>query len=116
MSDDGPQIKDDDMYRLLRAGNVEEFNHRLAAGESCDLRGCDFRTVDLRGLHAAGLDLRDCYFRLADLRGVDLSKTRLEGASINDARISGASFPNELSAGEIGLSLTHGTRMRYGAG
>ncbi|HHJ14901.1 MAG TPA: pentapeptide repeat-containing protein [Gammaproteobacteria bacterium] len=101
------------MYRLLREGAIEEFNQRRASGEACDLRGCDFRTLDLRKLDADGLDLRDCYFRQADLRGLDLSGARLEGASINAAKISGVYFPPELSAEEIMLSLTHGTRMRY---
>ena len=113
MSNESPQIKDDPMYRLLREGGVEEFNSRRAGGEDCDLRGCDFRTLDLRKLDAKGLDLRDCYFRQADLRGVDLSETNLEGASINMAKISGAFFPTELTAEELNLSLTHGTRMRY---
>jgi len=113
MSNSRPEIKDDPMYRLLREGEVEDFNSRRAAGETCDLRGCDFRNVDLRQLHAKGLDLRDCYFRQTDLRGVDLSESNLEGASINAAKISGAYFPRELSADEITLSLTHGTRLRY---
>ncbi len=114
MSNEEPQIKDDPMYRLLREGEIEAFNARRAAGESCDLRGCDFRTTDLRKLDARGLDFRDCYFRQADLRGVDFSEADLEGASINAAKISGAYFPRELSAEELMLSLTHGTRMRYG--
>jgi uncharacterized protein YjbI with pentapeptide repeats len=114
MSTNQPEIKDDPMYRLLREGEIEEFNARHAAGESCDLRGCDFRTIDLRKLHAKGLDLRDCYFRQADLRGIDLSEANIEGASINAAKISGTYFPRQLSAEEIMLSLTHGTRMRYG--
>jgi uncharacterized protein YjbI with pentapeptide repeats len=113
MSNNRPEIKDDPMYRLLREGDIEEFNTRRAAGETCDLVGCDLRTIDLRKLDARGLDFRDCYFRQADLRGVDLSQTNLEGASINAAKISGAYFPKELSAEEITLSLTHGTRMRY---
>ncbi|MGI9659788.1 MAG: pentapeptide repeat-containing protein [Gaiellaceae bacterium] len=113
MSHEGPQITDDPMYRLLREAEVAAFNQRRAAGESCDLRGCDLRTLDLRELNAKDLDLRDCYLRLADLRGVDLSEANLEGASINAARISGVLFPPELSAEEIVLSLTHGTRMRY---
>ncbi|MCO6412846.1 MAG: pentapeptide repeat-containing protein [Thiogranum sp.] len=113
MSHQNPEIKDDPMYRLLREGEVEEFNARRASGETCDLTGCDFRTLDLRKLHARGLDLRDCYFRQSDLRGVDLSEANLEGASINAAKISGVYFPRELSADEIMLSLTHGTRMRY---
>jgi len=113
MSNEAPQITDDPMYRLLREGAVEEFNTRRAAGETCDLSGCDFRTLDLRKLDANGLDLRDAYFRQTDLRGVDLSGANLEGASINAAKISGAYFPPELSAEELMLSLTHGTRMRY---
>mgnify|MGYP001814204328 CR=1 FL=1 len=113
MSNERPQIKDDPMYRLLREGATEEFNTRRAAGENCDLTGCDFRTLDLRKLNAKGLDLRDCYFRQTDLRGVDLSEANLEGASINAAKISGAYFPKQLSADELNLSLTHGTRMRY---
>ena len=114
MTTNQPEIKDDPMYRLLRECEIEEFNARRAAGESCDLRGCDFRTIDLRKLHAKGLDLRDCYFRQADLRGIDLSEANIEGASINAAKISGTYFPRQLSAEEIMLSLTHGTRMRYG--
>ncbi len=113
MSNEAPTISDDPMYRLLREGAVEEFNSRRAAGETCDLRGCDFRTLDLRNLDANGLDLGDAYFRQTDLRGVDLSNANLEGASINAAKISGAYFPPELSAEELMLSLTHGTRMRY---
>jgi len=113
MSNEAPRISDDPMYRLLREGAIEEFNSRRASGETCDLRGCDFRTLDLRKLDANGLDLRDAYFRQTDLRGLDLTGANLEGASINAAKISGAYFPPELSAEELMLSLTHGTRMRY---
>lgn len=113
MSNSTPEIKDDPMYRLLREGAVEEFNARRAAGENCNLVGADLRTIDLRKLDAKGLDLRNCYFRQADLRGIDFSQSSLEGASINAAKISGAFFPRELSAEELTLSLTHGTRMRY---
>ena len=63
---------------------------------------------------ADGLDLSDGYFRQADLRGVDLSKTKLLGASIHGAKISGVYFPIDLAAEEILMSLEHGTRMRYG--
>ena len=106
MSADRPQIKDDPMYRLLREGDMETFNRRVAAGETGDLRGCDFRTIDLRNMDASGLDLSNSYFRQADLRGVDLSRATLEGASIHEAKISGAYFPSELSAEEIALSNT----------
>ena len=109
-----PQIKTDPMYQLLRDGKIAEFNKRKQAGESCDLTHCDFRHLDLREMDADGLDMSDSYFHQSDLRGIDLRNTRLQGASINCARISGVYFPAELSADEITLSLSHGTRMRYG--
>jgi len=73
----------------------------------------DFRAVDLKDLDAEGLDFSNCYFRQADLRGIDFSNTKMNGASINQATISGVLFPKELSSAEIMLSLEHGTRMRY---
>lgn len=108
-----PQIKNDALYQLLREGQIEEFNKRKAAGESADLTACDFRHVDLRGIDASGLDFSDCYFHQTDLRGVDLRQAEMQGASINGAKISGVYFPPQLTAEEIGLSLIHGTRMRY---
>lgn len=113
MSGTAPKIKTDPLYRLLREGRVEVFNQEKARGKTCDLTHCDFRGLDLRGLDADGLDFSHSYFRQADLRGIDLSRARLEGASIHSARIAGAYFPKELSAHEILLSFTHGTRMRY---
>lgn len=97
------------MYRLQRGAEIEEFDRRRAGGEGCELRNCDFRTIDLRGL-----EFGDCYPRQADPRGVDLSEANHDGASIREATISGTRFPSALSTGEITLSLTHGTRMRYG--
>ena len=114
MSDQAPAIKADPLYQLLRAGKVEEFNARRAAGETCNLTGADFRGIDLRGLDAAGLDLSNSYFRQADLRGVNLSTAILDGASLHGAKISGVYFPVDLSADEILMSLEHGTRLRYG--
>ena len=109
-----PQINQDDpLYMLLRDGQVEEFNRRIAGGESCALVGYDLRGLDLRGLEATSLDFSNCYFRQADLRGIDFSQANLEGASIHAAKISGAYFPAALRADEITLSFEHGTRMRY---
>jgi len=109
-----PLIKTDDpMYRLLRDGNIEDFNEQKQNGAQFDLTNCDFRSVDLKGLDAAGVDFSGCYFRQADLRGVDFSQSILRGASINGAKVSGVLFPKEISADEIELSLLHGTRMRY---
>jgi len=43
-----PQIQHCALYALLRAGEVEEFNRRRAAGETCELRGADLSRLDLR--------------------------------------------------------------------
>ncbi|MDE3019568.1 MAG: pentapeptide repeat-containing protein [Nitrospirota bacterium] len=94
MTRGGLRTPADNMYQLLRDGNIKEFNAKKATGDTADLKGCDFRNVDLRGV-----DFRNC---------------RMEGASINAAKVSGAYFPRELSAAEIELSLLHGTRLRYG--
>lgn len=108
-----PVVSDNPMYRLLRDGEIEEFNRRWVQDQSPSLAGCDFSGMDLRGLDADGLDLRDSAFHQADLRGVDLRTANLEGASIHGARIAGTYFPLELVAAEIDLALLHGTRMRY---
>ena len=113
MTTNTPEIKDNELYRLLRGGKMDEFNQRILDGETCDLISADFRNVDLTGINADSLDLRHCYFRMSNLRGVDFSNARLEGASIHGAQISGVFFPAELDANEILLSLEHGTRMRY---
>jgi uncharacterized protein YjbI with pentapeptide repeats len=107
------RIPNDAMFRLLREGCITEFNVKKASGEKVDSRGCDLRGLDLRGLDADGLDFSNSYFRQSDLRSVDFQKVRLEGASINAAKISGAYFPAELTASDIGLSLLHGCRTRY---
>lgn len=107
-----PQTPHCALYSLLRAGEVEEFNRRRAAGETCELRGTDLSRLDLRKLDARGLDLRDCYFRMSDLRGVDFREARLEGASLAQAHVSGCYFPDEIPAAELQLALEHGTRIR----
>ena len=108
-----PEIKDDEMYRLLREGKIDEFNQRKANGDSCDLTGADFRNVSLVGLDVSDLDLSNSYFRMSNLRGLDLRNTNMEGASIHGAQISGVYFPDALDATEIEMSLLHGTRLRY---
>ena len=108
-----PVVSDDPMYRLLRDGEIKEFNARKAGGQSARLRGCDFSGMVLKGMDADGLDLQDGFFHDTDLRGVDLRKANLQGASIHGARIAGVYFPAELSPEGIELSLEHGTRLRY---
>ncbi len=108
-----PRISDCDMYRLLRAGEIEEFNRRRREGEQCNLVATDLSRLDLRELDARGLDMRDCYFRNSDLRGIDFRASQLEGASFAQAHISGCYFPPEISPFELELALERGTRIRY---
>lgn len=110
-----PIVHQNALYDLLRAEQIDEFNKRIAAGQTSEglLRGGDFRGLDLRNLEADGLDLRDAYFRGADLRGVDFSKANVEGASFCQAHISGCYFPKEVSANEIRVSFDLGIRVRY---
>jgi len=110
-----PHIPNDNMFKLLRMGQTQEFNALRQQGKSCELKGTDLRGSDLRGLDASGLDMSNCYLRQSDLRGVDFSETNLHGASIHNAQIGGTFFPRELSSSEIRLSFELGTRMRYRA-
>jgi uncharacterized protein YjbI with pentapeptide repeats len=112
MKESQPRQPADPLYGLLREGDVEEFNRRRKAGETCDLRACDLRGLDLHELDVAGLDFSDCYFRQADLRGLDLRGCKMEGASLHDAHVSGVYFPRQLAAPEIEMSVRLGTRMR----
>src|ERR1700730_12565211 len=100
-------------YLLLREVRTEDFNRRRKAGETCDLRGCYFRGLDLRGVDVASIDFSDCYFRQADLRGLDLRTCPMEGASLHAAHVSGAYFPSKLAPEEIDMSVRLGTRMRH---
>lgn len=107
-----PRISQDPLYQLLRSEDVAEFNKLKAQGKSCDLTGCDFRGLDLREMDVRGLDLSHAYFRGADLRSIDFRGSKLSGASLADAKISGCFFPEDISAQEILMSVTQGTRLR----
>lgn len=107
-----PRITQDPLYQLLRDEKVAEFNKLKAQGKSCDLTSCDFRGLDLRDMDVRSLDLSNAYFRGADLRSIDFRGCRLNGASLADAKISGCFFPEDISAQEILMSVTQGTRIR----
>lgn len=108
-----PKVHDNALYQLLHNERVADFNARHDEGKTAELRGGNYRGLDLRNLDADGLDFSDAYFRGADLRGIDFRNTLLEGASMIDAKISGCYFPKELSPEEVRLSITQGTRLRY---
>lgn len=105
---------DHPLYEILRNEDIKAFNAGKAElSELPSFASGDFRGLDMRGMDAKGLDFRHAYFRGSDLRGIDFSKSRMEGASIASAKISGCYFPHRLEADEIVMSLNHGTRMRY---
>jgi uncharacterized protein YjbI with pentapeptide repeats len=108
-----PRQLESPLYLLLHNEDIEGFNTQRTQGGDLDFTDGDFRGLDLRLIDADGVNFTNGYFRGADLRGVDLRTTRMDGASIAHAQISGAYFPIELSADEIVMSLTYGTRMRY---
>ena len=104
-------VRDSVAVMLLREEKYEEFNEH-AAENSLSLENADLRMVDLRRANLTKANLRGAYLRNADMRGVDLSDADLTGASLHDAWISGCLFPINISAEEISLSVTFGTRMR----
>jgi uncharacterized protein YjbI with pentapeptide repeats len=108
-----PKMLDDEMFQLLRAGNVAEFNEKRDLSQEYDLSGTDLSRIDLRGLITDNINFEDAYFRMTDMRGIDFRDAKMEGASFAGANISGCYFPKELRADEVLFSLEHGTRVRY---
>ncbi|KTC34913.1 hypothetical protein AO265_06540 [Pseudomonas sp. ABAC61] len=106
-----PKLLDTALFALLHKDDITGFNRERPNDGSIDMRGGDFRGLDLRELNAQGIDFTDAYFRSADLRGLDLRSACMEGASLAHAQISGAYFPVELT--EILMSVNFGTRLRY---
>ncbi|MFT6368667.1 MAG: hypothetical protein ACJARI_004133, partial [Bacteroidia bacterium] len=99
-----PYIKKDPLYQLLRNEDIKGFNEQRDQIDSSELTSGDYRARDLRYMNAKDLDFSNSYFRNCDLSGIDFRQTNLEGASILDAKVSGAYFPAELDAAEIRLS------------
>ncbi len=109
---DGLPVMKNELHGLLRDGKIEEFNAKRKKNGKVDLSQCNLRGIDLRGMDTTNVDFSNSYLRQADLRGLDLRTCNLEGASINQAVISGAYFPDSISAEEIRLSHDIGTRIR----
>ena len=108
-----PKVLDDDMYQLLRMGEIEKFNETRDLSIEFDLSGTDLSRIDIRGLITDKINFEDVYFRMTDMRGVDFRNAKMEGASFAGANISGCYFPKELRSDEILFSLEYGTRVRY---
>ena len=108
-----PRVLDEEMYQLLRMGDIKTFIEKRDISVEYDLSATDLSRIDLRGLVTDNINFEDAYFRMTDLRGIDFRNAKMEGASFAGANISGCFFPKELRADEILFSLEHGTRVRY---
>jgi uncharacterized protein YjbI with pentapeptide repeats len=97
---------------ILFEENVSAFNKLVAEGKNPDLTNKNLSDLDLRAFNLKTANLSGSYLRGTNLKGVDLSEANLDKASIKNALISGCLFPRGLSACEIQLSHTLGTRMR----
>jgi len=82
-----PALLDSALYTLLHEDDITGFNQQRPPGH-----------IDMRG---------------GDFRGLDLRTACMEGASLAHAQISGVYFPVELTADEILMSVNFGTRLRY---
>ncbi|MGD9579902.1 MAG: pentapeptide repeat-containing protein [Vampirovibrionia bacterium] len=101
------------LQELLLDGKIKEFNKLVEDNNGdVDLSGLRLRSIDLKQICYKTINLEGTYLRASDLRGLDLSKANLKYASIKDAKIAGVLFPSNISAEEIMLSVTHGTRLR----
>jgi len=107
-----PRFPQDPEFKLLRVGEIGAFHKNIEERDVVDFSGSDLRGTDFRKVDIEKVILRDAYLRDADFRGCDLRGLDLEGASIQGAKISGAYLPENVSAGEIRMSLRHGTRIR----
>ncbi len=106
-------MADPHALNLIQEERYLEFNNYVDnAGGVVDLTGAHLRAYDLRKFKLQKADLSGAYLRSADLRSLDLSLAKLDGASMKEAKVSGVLFPRYLSAQEIQLSLTFGTRLR----
>jgi uncharacterized protein YjbI with pentapeptide repeats len=100
---------------LIQEEKFTQFNQLVEAqGGKVDLSGAHLRSYDLRKCNLRKANLEGAYLRTADLRALDLSEANMDGASLKEAKVSGVSFPRNISAQELMMSLQHGTRLRAG--
>lgn len=107
-----PRYLEDPAYRCLRVEDIDGYNMAIINRPEVDFSNANLRSVDLRQADLEKVILRGAYLRDADLRGCDLRHLDLEGASFHNAKVAGAYFPRNVHAGELQMSLEHGTRIR----
>lgn len=105
-----------ELYKSIIEDDTDGFNNIIqhSTGNHFDMSSHTFMSIDFRKFNLSGLsiDFTNSYFKGADLRGQDLRNCKLDGASLNMVRISGAYLPHCISPEEIQLSINKGTRLR----
>lgn len=107
-------MADEKALKLIQEDKHLDFNQYVENLEIVDLAGAHLRSYDLRKFNLSKANLTDAYMRATDLRGLDLRNAMFYGASLAEAKVSGAFFPENIPANEIMMSLQHGTRLRQG--
>jgi len=107
-----PRFLDDAAFKCLRAGDLDGYHRAIESRATIDFTGADLRATDFRKANLGKVILRGAYLRDADFRGCDLRHLDLEGASLHGARVAGTYFPANVTAAELQMSFTHGTRIR----
>lgn len=109
-----PSFPDDPAFKCLRVGDLNGYHEAISNRQIVDFSGVDLRGTDFRKADLSKVILRNTYLKDADLRGCDLRHVDLEGTSLRNAKVSGAYFSDNLSPGELRLSIDLGTRLRTG--
>jgi uncharacterized protein YjbI with pentapeptide repeats len=108
-----PRFPDDPAFKFLRLSDYAAFNRQVNGKAIVDFSDADLRGVDFRGVaNIEKLNVRGSYMRDADLRGLDLRSWNMEGCSLYHAKVSGAYFPENITAQELCNSVHLGTRIR----
>jgi hypothetical protein len=101
-------VDKEEALRLLKEGQVEEWNRRRSSGEEipsleeADLRGANLfeanlseanlSRADLSEAYLGGANLRAAFLEGADLSGAELGEANLRGADLSEAYLGGANL------------------------
>ena len=107
------------LIKLLRFGNIKEFNKIREGLETIDLIGVDLRDAYLSGANLSGAnlieaDLRGAYLSRADLSSANLSRADLIGVDLFRANLSGANLIEaDLRGAYLGWTIILSDESKY---